>query len=236
MTRDVKDYVKSCYDCNPNKSSKHWKYGLLQPLPIPPLPWHSLSMDLISQLPLSNGYDAILTTCTSSELADLFVEHVFSKHGLPDNIFSDCGSLLVSPFGPLCSDRQTGRVNQILKKYLLAAISRMIGAFAYKNATHSSTQQSPFQTLYGRTPTFDPIHVSPSTPAYNYHSKIKQLQEKLRINLKAASQRYKQQANKLCLKPPSFNISDSVWLDTRVTCQTSGSALNKMLLQIARAF
>ncbi|KNZ45489.1 putative retrotransposon nucleocapsid protein, partial [Puccinia sorghi] len=55
MTRDVKDYVNSCYDCNCNKSSKHWKYGLLQPLP-----WHSLSIDFISQLPLLNGYDAIL--------------------------------------------------------------------------------------------------------------------------------------------------------------------------------
>ncbi|KNZ45409.1 uncharacterized protein VP01_8155g1, partial [Puccinia sorghi] len=27
MTRDVKDYVNSCYDCNCNKSSKHQKYG-----------------------------------------------------------------------------------------------------------------------------------------------------------------------------------------------------------------
>ncbi|KNZ60783.1 uncharacterized protein VP01_15012g1, partial [Puccinia sorghi] len=95
---DAKYYVNSCYDCNRNKSLKHWKYGLLQPLPIPPLPWHSISMEFISQLPLSNGYDAILTNCTSLELADLFVEHVFSKHGLPDNIVSNCGSLFVSSF------------------------------------------------------------------------------------------------------------------------------------------
>ncbi|KNZ43912.1 putative retrotransposon nucleocapsid protein, partial [Puccinia sorghi] len=108
MTRDIKDYVSSCYDFNCNKSLKHRKYGLLQPLPIPPLPWNSLSMDFISQLPLSNGYDTILvvvdcfskmslfirtkTTCTSLELADLFIEHVFSKHGLPENIVSNCGS------------------------------------------------------------------------------------------------------------------------------------------------
>ncbi|KNZ51414.1 uncharacterized protein VP01_3967g1, partial [Puccinia sorghi] len=76
MTRDLKDNVKSCYDCNHNKSSKHRKYDLLQPLPILPLPWHSFSMDFISQLPLSNGYDAILfiTTCTSLQLADLNFE------------------------------------------------------------------------------------------------------------------------------------------------------------------
>ncbi|KNZ47711.1 hypothetical protein VP01_6204g2, partial [Puccinia sorghi] len=51
MTRDVKYYVKSCYDCNRNKSSNHWMYGLLQPLPILPLPWNSFYMDFISQLP-----------------------------------------------------------------------------------------------------------------------------------------------------------------------------------------
>ncbi|KNZ47791.1 uncharacterized protein VP01_6142g1, partial [Puccinia sorghi] len=67
----------------PAMTRDNQKYGLLQPLPIPPLPWHSFSMDFISQLPLSNGYDDILvivdcflkmslfiqtkTTCTSLE-------------------------------------------------------------------------------------------------------------------------------------------------------------------------
>ncbi|KNZ57556.1 transposon Tf2-11 type 3, partial [Puccinia sorghi] len=37
--------------------------------------------------------------------------------------------------------------------------------FSYNNTTHSSTQKSPYQTLYGRNPIFDSIHVSPSTPA-----------------------------------------------------------------------
>ncbi|KNZ43762.1 uncharacterized protein VP01_9890g1, partial [Puccinia sorghi] len=82
--------------------------------------------------------------------------------------------------------------------------------FAYNNATHSSTRQSPFETLYGRNPIFDSIHVLPSTPASNYLLNIKQLQEQLRSNLEAASQCYKQQDNKLCLQPPTFNIGDSL--------------------------
>ena len=257
MTKDVKDYVNRCYDCNRNKSSNHRKFGLLQPLPIPPLPWHSLSMDFISQLPMSNGYDSILvvvdrfskmslflrtkTTCTSADLADLFVEHVFSKHGLPDNIVSDRGSLFVSSFWTsLCqhlkikrnlstayhpeSDGQTERVNQILEQYLRMFVNYQqddwskwlpMAEFAYNNATHSSTRQSPFQTLYGRNPIFDSIHISPSTPAADYLTNIKHLQEQLRLNLEAASQRYKNQADKLRLESPAYNIGDEVWLDAR---------------------
>ncbi|KNZ46985.1 hypothetical protein VP01_6776g1 [Puccinia sorghi] len=74
MTRDVKDYVNSCYDCNRNKSSKHRKYGLLQLLLILPLPWNSLSMDFISQIPLSNGYDAILVVVDCFSKMSLFIQ------------------------------------------------------------------------------------------------------------------------------------------------------------------
>ena len=108
-------------------------------------------MDFISQLPLSNGYDSILvvvdrfskmslfiktyTTASAQDLAKLFVEHVFSKHGLPSNIVSDRGSLFVSSFWTSLgenlqvsrnlstayhpeTDGQTERVNQILEQYL----------------------------------------------------------------------------------------------------------------------
>ena len=74
-------------------------------------------MDFITQLPDSNGFDAILvvvdrfskmgifikthTTATAEDLANLFVEFVFSRHGLPSNIVSDRGSLFISSFWTL---------------------------------------------------------------------------------------------------------------------------------------
>ncbi|KNZ44232.1 uncharacterized protein VP01_9391g1, partial [Puccinia sorghi] len=57
------------------------------------------------------------------------------------------------------------------------------------------------QDDWSTNPIFDSIHVLPSTPAANYLSNIKQLQEKIQSNLEAASQRYKQQAGKLRLQP-----------------------------------
>ncbi|XP_069498702.1 uncharacterized protein, partial [Ambystoma mexicanum] len=45
--RDIRDFVISCGVCAQNKSQKQRPAGLLQPLDIPPCPWHTLSMDFI---------------------------------------------------------------------------------------------------------------------------------------------------------------------------------------------
>ncbi|MBW0589321.1 hypothetical protein O181_129036, partial [Austropuccinia psidii MF-1] len=108
-------------------------------------------MDFITQLPLSKDFDLILVvayrfskmgiflpaygTITSLDLPQIFINHVFSKHGLPASIFSDRGSLFISSFWTqLCqqlkisrdisnsfhleADGQTERLNQILEQYL----------------------------------------------------------------------------------------------------------------------
>jgi IS30 family transposase len=71
-------------------------------------------MDFIEQLPSSSGFTSILVivdrlskqgifiltfdTITSVQLAQLFVLHVFSKHGVPSHVTSDRGSEFVSHF------------------------------------------------------------------------------------------------------------------------------------------
>ncbi|MBW0516926.1 hypothetical protein O181_056641 [Austropuccinia psidii MF-1] len=114
MTQFIKDYVSSCQKCSINKNIHHKKFEFLKPLPIPNGPWIFLSMDFITQLPLSNSFDSILvivdkfskmevsistmSPITSLDLAHSFIKNIFSKHGLPSRIFSDRGPLLVSSF------------------------------------------------------------------------------------------------------------------------------------------
>ncbi|MBW0565298.1 hypothetical protein O181_105013, partial [Austropuccinia psidii MF-1] len=114
MNKIIKDYVSSCQPCSINKNIPHKNFGLLRPLQIPSCPWSSLSMDFITQFPLSRNFDSILvvveifskmeifiptySTITSLDLAPIFISHVFSKHCLPSSIVSDRGSLLVSSF------------------------------------------------------------------------------------------------------------------------------------------
>ena len=71
-------------------------------------------MDFIEHLPKSDGFTAILVmvdhltkqsifiptydTVTSADLALLFVQHVFLKHGIPSHVMSDHGSKFVLHF------------------------------------------------------------------------------------------------------------------------------------------
>ncbi|MBW0488162.1 hypothetical protein O181_027877 [Austropuccinia psidii MF-1] len=98
MTKFIKDHVSSCQQCSRNKNIHHKKFGLLKNLPLPNCPWISLSMYFITQLPLSNSFDSILvivdrfskmavfiptlSSITSLDLAHLFINNIFSKHGL----------------------------------------------------------------------------------------------------------------------------------------------------------
>ena len=110
-----------------------------------------ISIDFIEQLPPSSGYTSILVvvdrlskqgifiathdTITSSDLAWLFVIHVFLKHGVLAHVTCDRGSEFVSRFfwSPgtaldmklhftsgyhLEGDGQTKHTNQTLEQYI----------------------------------------------------------------------------------------------------------------------
>jgi hypothetical protein len=110
----VQDFCKSCATCAWSKAPRHRPYSLLKQLPIPEKLWNSISMDFIEQLPASSGFTLILVivdclskqgifiptfdTITPTQLAQLFVLHVFSKHGVPSHVTSDQGSEFVSHF------------------------------------------------------------------------------------------------------------------------------------------
>jgi hypothetical protein len=114
MRQYIKKYVGGCDTCQRSKSSNHKPYGLLQPLPVPDRPWSSISVDFITQLPVSNGHTAICVfvdrftkmahfapttdTVDAEGTVQLFFEKVFAAHGLPDDVVSDRGVTFTSKF------------------------------------------------------------------------------------------------------------------------------------------
>ena len=108
MSIFVKNYVTGCDMCQRMKNRPQAPYGPLQPNKVPNEPWEIISIDLITQLPESLGFNAILVVVcrltkrahfyeitnqfSARDLAQLLYDRVYPLHGLPLQIISDRGT------------------------------------------------------------------------------------------------------------------------------------------------
>ena len=102
---DVEQYVKSCVTCQQNRTQFRKEAGLLRPLPIPTKCWESVSMDFMTRLPESKGFESIMVvvdrvskmahfvstrdTVTAQEVGQLYFDKVVKHHGMQKNIILD---------------------------------------------------------------------------------------------------------------------------------------------------
>jgi hypothetical protein len=114
MQKTITDYIRACDICQRHKYAATSPGGLLQPLPIPNAIWEDLSIDFITGLPKSKGFEAVLVVAdrlskyshfillkhpyTAKSVAELFVREVVRLHGVPSTIVSDRDPLFISHF------------------------------------------------------------------------------------------------------------------------------------------
>lgn len=116
-------YVKSCLICQRNKHSIQAKSGLLEPLPIPSLPYRDISMDFITSLPKCGEANSILVVVdrfsktarfvsitmfpkdskeaieTAPKLTtSVFFDNWISLYGVPTSILSDRDVKFITQF------------------------------------------------------------------------------------------------------------------------------------------
>jgi len=255
----VKKYCKSCTTCMRAKPQRHKPYGLLKQLPVPARPWDSISMDFIETLPTSAGYDAILVivdrlskqgifiptniTCTSEDLAFLFILHVFSKHGVPEHVTSDRGPEFVSRFfrslGKALDmnlhftsgyhpegDGQTERTNQTLEQYLRIFCNYQqdnwspllpLAEFTYNNAPSATTGISPFFANKGYHPnlTIHPERDLASSRAKNLIVNLDELHQELKATVAEAQLRYQGPADSRRMPQPDFVIGQQAFVKAK---------------------
>jgi hypothetical protein len=102
MDNWIQRYVEGCATCQQNKNlPKKATPEYRIPVPVTAVPFEVIAMDLITQLPESNGYDAILTivdhgctraalflpcktNITGADIARLYFDHVYRWFGLPN--------------------------------------------------------------------------------------------------------------------------------------------------------
>ena len=108
MKLDITDYVKGCAKCQCHKVNNRPTKAALNPIYPKPkaMPFKTVAIDFITKLPVSQGYDSILTItdhdCTKAAIfipcnkeinaeqtAALYLRQVVTNFGLPSKIISD---------------------------------------------------------------------------------------------------------------------------------------------------
>ena len=259
----IKDYCKSCTTCSCAKPVRHRPYRLLKQLPIPEKPWNSISLDFIEKLsPSSSGYTAILVivdhmmkqglfipthdTIMSQQLAQLFVLHVFSKHGILSHVTSDRGPEFVSHFFRSLGialdmklhftsgyhpegDGRTERTNQTLEQYIQVFCNYQqdnwdgllpLAEFAYNNAPNATTGITPFLANKGYHLNLT-VHLErdlTSAHARDFVTDLDELHRELRQHIADAQRLYQATADTHRLPAPEFKIGSHTFVKAQFFC------------------
>lgn len=108
----VDDYVRQCQICQQTKHEHSKIPGKLQPLPIPKAPWQDVTLDFVTGLPKSEGFDTILVVVdrltkfahfiplrhpfSAAQVAKALWDNVIKLHGVPLSIISDRDCIFTS--------------------------------------------------------------------------------------------------------------------------------------------
>ena len=192
MYDDVATYVQTCISCQRNKHRHGLTPGLLQPTEVAHRAWQYVSMDFIPALPTTTtGLDAILVVVcmlskmvhlipttvqiTAKGMAELYRDHVWKLHGIPEKLISDRGPQFIAVFTQALAKAlqiqqglataahpQTDGQSENVVKVVGDALRHYIGPlqndwheyvslieFAINNAYHESIKDTPFRMVYG---------------------------------------------------------------------------------------
>ena len=120
MRNKISTYLAKCIECRQNKASRHARFGNLQMIPPPELPWDEVTMDFITDLPATqdpaNGTyaDSILVmvdrltkyahfvpttkSVTAEALGHVVLDRLVRYHGMPKSLITDRDKLFTSAF------------------------------------------------------------------------------------------------------------------------------------------
>lgn len=258
MRKDVRAYVTGCSICQRTKIDHRRRAAPLHPNPVPDQNWEYMTTDMITHLPDSHGHNAILVfvdmkskdfvpipctdELTSEGWANLFINHVYAHHGLPQRVYSDRGSVFVSAFirdlyrklgivgNPSTAyhpqtDGQTERVNQEIENYLRIFVNHRqddwadwlpLAAFTYRNRKHSATGYSPFYMTHGYHP-FTGVETKKKVKAEaveQFVTRMKGISQQASLALAIAKAAMKRKYDKHKRAAEPYKVGDLVFLDS----------------------
>ena len=184
IDKAAEKYVRSCHGCQ--LVSRPDVPEPLRPTSLPDGPWQDLATDLLGPLPTGHSilvvidyysryYEYEVMQSTTAEKVIDSLENIFSRHGLPLSIRSDCGPQFMSAqFQAFCQENgiehvkttpkwaqangEVERQNASLMKRIRIAQSEELDwkkelrkyVTIYRSIDHSTTGKSPAELLFKR--------------------------------------------------------------------------------------
>lgn len=192
MRKDIFNYVAACEDC---QKFKYNNIPTATPMQLHEVlePWHTIGIDIMGPFPVTSRQKRFLLVIvdyftrwieafpmritTSKEVAEVLIDQVFARYGLPCYILSDNGPQFVSNlFSEFCrlmkiqrkftanyhpQTNMTERVNRTLKPLIAIfaqehphswdkEIQKL--AFAIRTSVNETTGETPAFLMFGRDP------------------------------------------------------------------------------------
>src|SRR5258707_1331067 len=256
LSRYIAKFVTGCNVCNQMKTFPMQKVGKLVPNKVPDQCWQVISVDMIRELLDSKGYNAVLvvvdrlskqihaiptvTSLDSAGVTQLFLEHIWRHHGLPEEVISDHRSTFISNFSrklaallgvkltPSTSyhpqtDGQTEHVNQEIEAYLRVFMSHQqddwadwlpLAEFAYNNKVHTATCWTPFKLDTRQHPCLgvEPMRTSTIEAVDAFAQQLDHAQEEAKAALEQVADDMKQYYGQNHQVAPEYKVGDKAWL------------------------
>ncbi|XP_042972766.1 uncharacterized protein LOC122304569 [Carya illinoinensis] len=193
--RDVRNFLKGCDICQTVKVDNTLPSGLLQPLPVPSIPWTNITMDFVEGLPDSNGFNAPIAyhpqTDGQSEAVNKWVENYLRSY--------------------------VGDRPKEWSKWIPLA------EWCYNSNQHASSKVTPFQALYGYPPPKLASYTPGTTRLEEVELTLRerdQLWALLKHNLVKSQERMKRYADKN-IKELQLEVGEWVYLKLQPYKQSS---------------
>ena len=225
LRRDVRKFCRSCLNCVTRRGPGHSHRPPLMPIPVKG-PFHRVGVDVL-QLPLTssgNKYVVVFmdyltkwveafptSDQQTTTIANLLIEHIICRHGVPEELLSDRGTNFLSDLIlELCSILGIKKINTsgyhpqtdgLVEKFnstlqgMIAKSTDPNGMewdkrlplllFAYRSMVQESTNESPFFLVYGRDPRLPTSTLLEQSPAM-YPVDVEDYRTELLTTLKKA--------------------------------------------------
>jgi hypothetical protein len=213
----TKQFIEGCAVCQQMKTNTHPTTAPLMPIKSHAhRPFQQVTMDFITDLPISNGFDSIFIVvnqglskgvilCPCNKTIDaegtikLYIDNIFIQYGLPDVIISDRGPQFAS---------------NVFNGIFDAIGVKLRMRFAHNARTHEAIKQSPFQLMYGTKPVALP-EVSEKTNSPVANDRINQLYKSREEALAAHDLARIKMMERTTNHTKPFKVNDQVWLESK---------------------